>query len=298
MDRFAALDRFVKVVESGSFAAAARALGVSRSQVNRLIAGLEDQLGVSLFNRTTRSLSLTPAGQAFHERAKAIVDDLNEAMCAVSAEQDEPRGVIRLNAPMSFGTMYLADAITEFMQRYPDVQLQLRLTDRFVDPLSDGVDLTIRIAAPGAGPSLIEHDIATYDRRLYAAPALLARTGTLASPQALAEVPCLHYGRQPHGSYWHLQRGDARATFKVQGVVCSNNAEVLSTAAVAGLGVVILPRFIAEPAVQRGQLVPVLDGWHAGDIHLCLLYAPSRHMATRIRVFVRFMQARFGKASD
>ncbi len=294
MDKLAALNAFAQVVRDGSFAAAARSLGQSRSHVNRLVIELEDSLGVTLLTRTTRSLALTPVGKAFHARCEAILDDLSEAMREVQIDHEAPQGAMRINAPMSFGTLQLGPALVEFMRRYPRIHVQLTLSDRFVDPLAEGFDVTVRIARRNESPSLVVHDIAPVERLLCAAPALLERHGEPSSPQDLLRMPCLHYGDLRNGGRLQLTGADGSVELKVNGVLCSDNAEVLCQAAAEGLGVALLPRFIAEASLRAGRLVPVLPGYAAPELFLSLIYPPNRHLSARVRVFVRFMQERFG----
>jgi DNA-binding transcriptional LysR family regulator len=294
MDQLAALNAFAQVVRDGSFAGAARTLGQSRSQVNRLVIGLEDSLGVSLLTRTTRSLALTPVGKAFHARCEAILNDLAEAMREVQLDHEAPQGSLKLNAPMSFGTLLLGPALVEFMRRYPSIHVQLTLSDRFIDPLTDGFDITVRIAERVESPSLIDHDIVRIDRILCAAPSLLERNGNPRTLTELAAMPCLHYGDLPNGGRWRLTGPEGTIDLKVEGVLCSNNAEVLCQAAAEGMGVALLPTFIAAEEIRAGRLVPILKEFSAAKLFLRLIYPPNRHLSARIRVFVKFMQDRFG----
>ena len=297
MDKLAALNAFIQVVRDGSFAAAARSLGQSRSQINRLVIGLEDSLGVSLLTRSTRSLKLTPIGRAFHVRCSAIVEDLAEAMREVQLDHEAPQGAICINAPMSFGTLHLAPALIDFMQLYPKIRVQLTLTDRFMDPLSEGFDLTLRISRAFDMPSLITHEVTRISRVLCAAPALLERYGEPLTLAELARMPCLHYGEIPAGGRWQLEGPEGVVELKVEGVLCSNNAEVLCEAAVRGMGVALIPTFIAAPQFRSGALIPILCRFAAPDLHLALIYPPNRHLSARIRVLVKFLYERFGQGT-
>ncbi|WP_431686771.1 LysR family transcriptional regulator [Hahella sp. NBU794] len=295
MDKLAGLTAFVKVAEAESFAKAAREMGLSRSQVNRQVIALEDELGVTLLARTTRQVSLTPTGQAFYLRAKSILNDLQEAETAIQSDHAEPQGDLKINAPMSFGTLHLSSALADFMTRYPNIRVQLVLDDRFVDPVSEGFDITVRVAETREAPSLIEHTIVEAKRLLCASPGYLQQHGRPRTIKELASRPCLHYGNLASGYTWRLRRGDAPETsVRVNGVLCCNNAEALRDAAVAGLGVALLPTFIAGPELQTGRLVSVLPEYQAPPVYLSLLYPPNRHLAARVRVFVKYMQDRFG----
>jgi len=293
MDKFSSLRAFIKVVEKGSFAAAARDLGVSRAQVNRQVINLEDSLGVTLLHRTTRSVIVTPAGDSYYNRCRVLLNELEEAELAVQQEQVEPQGEIRINAPQSFGVRNLAPALVEFLRLYPKISIQLALNDQFVDPLSEGIDITIRISARRNNPSLISHDVIEAKRVLCASPAFLDQHGTPTHPRDLADFPCLHYGNLPTGNTWRLEKGDEQVDVRVNGVLCANNADVLCDAASAGLGIALLPLFIAHDDLRSGKLVTVLEEYRPPEIYLSLVYAPSRNMSTKIRLFLKFIQEWF-----
>lgn len=293
MDKFSALQSFINVVEQGSFAAAARALGISRAHVNRQVINLEDELGVELLHRTTRSVTPTPAGDNYYKRCRGLLKELQEAEFEIQQEQVEPQGEIRINAPHSFGVRKLTPALVEFLKLYPKVSIQLSLSDQFIDPLSEGVDITLRISSRKDSPSLITHEIIEARRTLCASPAFLQKHGTPEHPGQLAELPCLHYGNLPTGNAWRLEKDGESLDVRVNGILCANNADVLNEAAVAGMGVALLPRFIANDDLRTGRLVQVLEDFHAPRIYLSLVYAPSRKMSTKVRLFVTFMQSWF-----
>tara|TARA_R110001592_G_scaffold39934_1_gene131261 strand:+ start:3188 stop:4084 length:897 start_codon:yes stop_codon:yes gene_type:complete len=296
MDKFAALRGFVSAVEAGSFAAAGRALGVSRSQINRHVIALEDELGVQLLNRTTRSISVTPAGESYYQRARVILHDLEEARQSIQSAQREPQGEIRINAPHSFAVRHLAPALIEFLKQYPAISVQLALSDQFIDPVADGFDITVRIAKRVDNPALIEHEITQARRVLCASPEFLALHGPITQPQQLAVIPCLHYGNLPTGNNWRLLKDQGYVDVQVNGVLCANNADVLCEAATAGLGVALMPVFIAQEALASGELIPILQEYTLPPIYLSLVYPPSRHLSVRIRLLVKFIQDWFALA--
>ncbi|MEM9495950.1 MAG: LysR family transcriptional regulator [Pseudomonadota bacterium] len=300
MDKFAALHAFTRVVEENGFAAAARAMGLSRSQVNKLVIGLEEDLGAQLFHRTTRKISPTPGGQAFYDQARMILNDLAEAEAAFAGERDEAQGDLKINAPMSFGTMHLSSVVADFMARHPKIRIELVLSDRQVDPVTEGFDLTIRIGAPFDTLALVDHRIVEARRVLCAAPSLADRLGELEGPAPLATAPCLHYGGAETAPVWTLQKADSASGAgarrqKVNAVMFSNNGEVLRDAAVKGVGVANLPTFIVGAALQEGRLVTLLPLHRPPSLQLCLLYPPNRHFSLRMRLFIEFFQARFGE---
>lgn len=294
MDKLAGLAAFIQVVEAAGFAAAARQMGLSRSTVNRLVIELETELGVQLLQRSTRRVSPTATGLAFCDRARAILADLAEAEQAVAQLQAEPRGTLRLNAPMSFGTMQLAPAIAEFSRRHPQLQLQLTLEDRQIDPIAEGYDLTLRIGDPPPATSLVVQPLAPVPLLLCAAPAYLAQRGHPQVPADLKSHACLHYGHVAGRWSWTLVGADGPVTLQVRGPFCANNGEVLRDGAIAGLGIALLPRFMVAAALDHGSLVPVLPDYPPPGLRLCALYPVNRHLAVKVQRLVQFLQEQFG----
>jgi DNA-binding transcriptional LysR family regulator len=290
LDRFSALSAFVAVIEQGGFAAAARSLGSSRSQVNRAVMALEEHLGTTLLHRTTRSVAPTVAGEAFYSRATAILSDLSDAEEAIRNEGDEPKGDIRINAPMSFGVRKLGKVLAAFIERHPAIRMQLTLSDSFLDPVSEGFDLTIRIHEPSDTLALIEHVLAPAPRYLVAAPNFVAQHGELRTAGDLATVPCLHYGGLATGAVWRLKGPQGWRNVTVNGVLCGNNADVLCDLAIAGRGVALVPTFIAGDALTTGQLVRVLPDHEPASLSLCLIYTPARYLSRRFRLLIEFLQ--------
>ncbi|MEM8935333.1 MAG: LysR family transcriptional regulator [Pseudomonadota bacterium] len=293
MDRFASLSAFVRVVEENGFAAAARSLGLSRSQVNKLVIGLEDHLGAQLLNRTTRKVSPTSAGLALYDRARSILDDWAEAESAFHEEQDDPQGDFRINAPMSFGTLHLSSAIADFMARHPKIRVELILNDRQVDPVADGFDMTIRIGEPIETLALIDHRIVVARRVICAAPEFLSAHGTPSTIDDLKSLPALYYGAADATQTWRLVLDGKTHTVKIKSVMSSNNGEVLRDAALRGLGVTELPTFIVGADLQSGRLVSLLPGYEPAPLEICLLYPPNRRLSSRIKLFVEFFHERF-----
>src|SRR5215470_12549107 len=203
MDKLTSIKAFTKVVQHGGFAAAARELRLSRSAVSKYVIELEQELGVQLLARTTRSVTPTENGQAYYERCGAILADLEEADLAVTRLQSEPRGLLRVNAPMSFGTLHLGRAVADFMERYPQLQIQLILSDQQLDPVQEGFDVTLRIADLPSS-SLIARKIVVMNRALCASPSYLAAHGTPQHPNDLREHACLAYGHLATGNQWKL----------------------------------------------------------------------------------------------
>ena len=293
MDKFASMEAFTQVVESGGFAAAARKMGVSRSTVNKLVINLEDELKVQLLQRSTRKVNPTPTGLAYYDRCIDILAEVKAAELALSELQTKPKGILRINAPMSFGTLYLGKAIAQFMVQYPELQVQLTLDDRFIDPIAEGYDITIRIAQLDSSFSLVTKAIAPVERILCAAPSYLAKHGIPKHPHELTNYSCLHYGHIITGNQWLLINQEKEHQVTVKGVLCSNNGEVLKDAAVQGLGIALLPTFIVKAELDAGRLAIALPDYQPPAIDLCLVYPLNRHTNTKVKLFTQFFQERF-----
>lgn len=292
MDKLASLRAFVKVVELGSFSEAGRQLRLSRSAVSKYVGDLEQGLGVQLLNRTTRHASPNENGQTYFERALGILSDIDAADQAVAQLQSTPRGLLRVNAPMSFGTLQLGSAVADFMERYPELQLQLVLSDDLVDPVQDGFDVTLRIAELESS-SLIARKIVPIDRVVCASPAYLDRHGVPAHPRELRNHVSLTYGFLLTGNQWKLTGEDGDHWIQPSWSLCVNNAEVLRDAAIKGRGVALLPTFIAGDALHDGRLVSVLSAWKAPPLTLYAIYPPTRHLSVKVRLLIDFLVERF-----
>ena len=296
MDKLTSLRAFVKVVETASFSEAGRRLRMSRSAISKHVAELEQELGVQLLSRTTRRVTPTENGQSYYERAVTILADLDAADRAVSELQVKPRGLLRINAPMSFGTMQLGPAIAGFMQLYPDLQIQLVLSDEHVDPVQDGLDVTLRIAELESS-SLIARKLMPIDRVICASPGYLQEHGTPEHPADLRNHVCLTYGYLSTGNQWKLTGEDGDHWINPRWTLCANNAEVLRDAAVAGRGIAVLPVFIAEAALKRGDLRSILVAYKTPPLTLYAIYPPTRHLAVKVRLFIDYLVQRFGQAA-
>lgn len=292
MDKLDAMQAFVRVVSAGSYAEAARQLGRTRSAVSKAVMELEHLLGVRLLDRTTRKVRPTEAGLAYHARCAAVLADIEETEIQIAGLHEAPRGVLRINGPMSFGTAYLASAVADFVSSYPEVKVELLLNDRFIDPLEEGVDVTVRIGAL-ADSSLIARRIASTRRVLVAAPVYLARHGTPTVPEELSRHRCLVYGQMAARQRWHLQRDGEAIAVPVTSVLCANNGEVLRDAACKGLGIALLPTVIAGEVMKAGRLATVLEPYSPPALPIHALYAPNRYLAAKTRLFIDFIADRF-----
>lgn len=298
MDKFAAIHAFVKVVDANGFAAAAREMGMSRSAVNKLVISLETALGVQLLQRSTRKVSPTATGTAFYDRCLGILADLEEAELAVSRTQAEPVGALRINAPMTFGTKHLGPVLADFMAQYPGVQVQLTLEDRFIDPLAEGFDLTVRIAQPKPSSHLVVHQLAKLNCLLCAAPGYLWHHGIPKSVQDLGDHSCLAYGELAGRHEWILEGMNGERKVPVSGTMCSNNGEVLRDAAIRGLGIVLLPQFIVQKSLKNWMLQEIVLDYRPRALSLCVIYPTNRHLSTKVQLLTAFLQQRFSTLSS
>lgn len=288
MDKLESMRAFAQVVEAGGFAAAARQMDLSRSQVNKLVLNLEEHLQTQLLQRTTRKVSPTDAGRAYYDRCLAILADLEAAELALTRLHQEPRGSLRINAPMTFGTLHLAPLVVEFMAQYPELHVELVLNDRRIDPIEEGFDITIRIAAQPPGSGLIAHRLAPCPLVVCAAPGYLQQRGTPTHPVELKQHNCLHYGHRAQDNSWTLV-GDEPHTVTINGPLCCNNGEVLRAAALEGLGIVILPSFIVEKDLKAERLQPILADYPPPTINIYALYPVNRHLSAKVTRLVEFL---------
>jgi DNA-binding transcriptional LysR family regulator len=293
MDKLTSIRAFTRVVQHGNLAAAARELRLSRSAVSKYVIELERELGAQLLVRTTRSASPTENGQAYYERCIAILADIEEADRAVASLQSEPRGLLRVNAPMSFGTLHLGRAVADFMEKYPQLQIQLVLSDQQIDPVQEGFDVTLRIADLPSS-SLIARKIAPAVRVVCAAPSYLARRGLPKHPSELRDHDCLTYGYLATGHQWKLTGPDGDHWIQIPWTLCSNNGEVLRDAVVKGRGIALLPTFIVGADLQEGGLRSILADYRAPEISVYAIYPQTRHLSVKVRVFIDFLIERFG----
>ncbi len=282
------LEVFSRVVEAGSFSAAARLLGLSKSAVSKRVAGLEDRLGARLLNRTTRRLSLTEVGAAFHQRAVRILADVEEAELSVTRLHADPRGTLRINAPMSFGHLHVAPAMAEFMARYPDLRVELILNDRIIDLVEEGFDAAIRIQRM-PDSSLVARKLALIRQVVCAVPEYWRTHGRPREPAAIEAHNCLIYTYQQVPDQWRFQGPDGPLTKKISGSFRANNGEALRSAALAGLGVYLGPSFIVGDDLRTGRMEAVLQEYEEIDLAVYAVYPQNRHLSAKVRVFVDFM---------
>jgi len=286
---------FARVVEQQSFTAAAQLLGVSKSAVSKQVAKLEESLGVRLLNRTTRRIQVTEAGNVFYERCRRIADEVDEARAAVFSLQASPRGVLRVNAPVSYGLLHLGRLLPDFMARYPDLQVDLSLSDRKVDLLEEGIDVAVRIGQL-SDSSLIAKKITEFPRVVAASPAYWEKHGRPESPEDLSTHNCFIYTYLPQGDQWSFRdpESGAAVSTRVAGSLSANNGDALLQAAERGLGVYWMPSFFVDRQFDDGVLEEVLRDYRADPIGLYAIFPHSRHLPTKTRAFVDFLSEQIG----
>ena len=297
MDRIAAIQAFVRVVEAGSFARAAQRLRSSTSSISRQIAGLEQHLGARLLNRTTRKLSLTEGGQAFYERSVQLLAELEEAEQVVSATAAAPRGTIRLTCPRNLAARQVAPVIARFASRHPDVRFDVTVSDSLVDLVEEGFDLAIRIGRVGA-EGLVGRRLGQVRQTLAAAPAYLNSHRVPRAPADLAAHRALTYAYAAVPNVWRLTGPDGtEQDVRVAGPLIANSGELLIASAVAGLGVVMTPEFMMEPELAAGRLVRVLPGYEGPLLDTWAVYPSRRHLSAKVRLFVDQLVQAFSRGA-
>ncbi|HEX6103291.1 MAG TPA: LysR family transcriptional regulator [Alphaproteobacteria bacterium] len=279
---------FAAVVERGSFSGAARALGISKSAVSKSVAALERRFGARLLNRTTRRLSLTEAGAALDQRAQRILAEAEAAEQDLGRLSAAPRGRLKVSAPMSFGNLHLAAALPEFLQRHPELSLDLNFSDRQVDLVEEGFDVAIRIGTL-ADSSLVARKLANVRRVVAASPGYWRRHGTPRHPRDLKDHNCLLYAYLSSGDTWRFRGPSGPVAVRVSGNYRANNGEALTRAAAAGLGVVVMPVFILAEDLAAGRVTTALDGFVAAEPALYAVTPPGRAQAPKVRAFIDFM---------
>lgn len=280
-----------ETVEAGSFTAAADRLGLSKQFVSKRIAALEKRLGARLLVRSTRRLRVTDLGLAYLERTQRILQEVDAAEQMVASQTATPRGVLRLSAPMSFSTLHLGPLIPAFMQRHPDVSLELELNDRAVDLIGEGYDMAVRIGTL-ADSSLVARRITAAQLITCASPGYLRQHGVPSSPEQLGAHACLVYGHALRGE-WAFRVSERTRRISVDGPMRSNNGEMLRDAAIAGLGLVNLPDFIVASALADGRLVEVLETFRPEGFTVHAVYPQHRESSLLVRLFSDFLVERF-----
>lgn len=289
------LRSFVAVVESGSFVRAAEQLDASTAAISRRVAALEQALGSQLINRTTRRIDLTEAGRRFYEDVINIIQLLGEAEERVRIGRDAATGLMRIAAPLSFGIERVAPVLPEFMERHPDLKIQLLLEDRYTDLHSEAIDVAIRIGSALPDSSLVAVRIGSIARVFCAAPGYLKKNGEPTTPEQLKRHCCLHYSLLSVRDEMGFLFGDPSEAAEIKSSLSANNAEALKECAIGGMGIALLPRFVIEDALSDGRLRQIMAAHSPPPSGLFAVRPSRRYVPARVRLFIDFLRASFGE---
>ncbi len=298
MDTLHSMRLFAEVVESGSFSAAGRKFGLAASSVSRQVGSLEDALEARLLNRSTRKLSLTEAGRLYHERVRQILADVEDANRCVSHLEAVPRGLLRINGPTVFGRLHIAPHLPEFFERFPEIDIDLTLTDHFVDVIEEGADVVVRVGGL-ADSSLFARRLAPNRRVMCASPAYLDPNGRPEKPGDLTKHTCIVYKLHSTVGTWHVCCGEsgAKETVQVSGRLTANNAEALHESVLGSVGIALLPIWLVGQDLQAGRLERVLPTLEADltkdETAIHAVYPHKRLLSAKVRAFVDFLVEKY-----
>lgn len=288
MDKLQAMSTFVQIADAGSLTGAANRLGKSLPAVVRMLAALEKELKIRLFNRTTRKIALTEEGRLYLERCRKILADIDDAERLLSNDQLEPRGLITITAPVRFGELHVNPVVTSFLKKYPHIHINLILLDRVVDMLDEGIDLAVRIANIGDS-SLIAKQVGTIRQVVCASPGVIKTFGEPKHPDDLARLPCVNFTGIATTGAWSFQDEGKRFTVKVDGQFKCNQVKTTVDACSAGLGFGMFFSYQVMPWTERGELAIVLSKFELESLPVNIVFHHSRLMAARIRLFVDYL---------
>lgn len=295
MDKFEAMRVFCSVIEAGSFVAAAERSGLSTTAVSRLVAQLEMQLNVRLINRTTRRMNPTNEGFAYFERCTQLLADLEEAEASVSGEARHPRGRLRLTAPIALATLRLAPAFAAFCRTYPEITLDVVLSDGVADFVEEGLDLAIRVGRVGS-ENLVARHIGETALLIAASHDYLTRTGNPGHPEDLLRHACFTYTYSATGNQWQFEdEAGQSVSVRIGGPVNANNGMLLAEMAAAGSGIVLAPCFILQPLIAAGRLVQVLPEWKQRRLPIHVVYPTRRHLSAKVQAMTGFLSNWFAE---
>lgn len=295
MDKFLEMQTFAAVADAGSFVRAAESLDMSKAAVSRYVADLEERLGVRLLHRTTRKLSLTEEGRAFHGRCKVLLGELEEAESEITASSAQASGLVRINVPVSFGIMHLAPLWSDFMAANPRVTLDVTLSDRVVDLVDDGYDLAVRIGSlPNS--SLVSRKLASTRMVLCASPAYLKKHGRPKHPADIAEHTVLAYSLLAMGDHWELEGPEGKVKVLVHPVMRTNSGDTCRAAALKHQGIILQPSFLVEEDLRSGALVELLPQYRSAEFGIYAVYPSRQYVSAKVRLLIDFLARVLGNA--
>ena len=288
MDKLTSMNVFVRVAKAGSFAGAARDIGISRAMATKHIMQLEGELNTRLFNRTTRSLSLTEVGESYLERCQQVLLDVEEMEAAVTHLQHEPRGLLKISAPPVLGATHIAPALTEYLKEYPDLSVEMILKGGQVDLIDEGVDIAIYLG-PISDTSLVARKLASSSLVICASPAYLKQYGTPQDPEDLEEHSCLVNWAIPPRDKWKFKGILGEREVTVTGRMQANMADPIRVAAVNGLGFVMLPKYIIGRDLEKGKLQPVMEDYAIAPLAIHAVYPHRKYLSAKVHAFIDFI---------
>ena len=295
MDRWTELELFVQVAETGSLSRAAEALDLSNAAASRHLSSLEDRLGARLVERNTRRLYLTDTGQEFFSRAKSVLSDLKDAEEAVNATALNPTGTLRITASLSFAMHHVAPLIRDYTQRYPNVTVHVEAVNRYLDIIDNNIDVAIRTREIEPDSNITVRRLAQTRRILAASPRYLALHGRPKTLEELQQHKLLIYTHAHNPNELRFTREGQTTTLSVKGLLESNDGQILRSAALDGLGILVQPTYILYEDMVAGRLVPVLDDWDLPRLSINLAYPSRKHLSAKVRTFIDFMAEHFAK---
>ena len=294
MDLLSGMRLFARVVETGGFTTVARENSTSQPTISRTIAALEAHLGVRLLNRSSRALTLTDDGREFYERARNALEAVAEAESSVGRRRGEPSGLLRLGTPVAFGRLHVAPRMPAFLDRYPQVNVELVMSDAFVDLVGEGLDLAIRVGDL-ADPSLIARPIGMTRRVTVAAASYLERHGVPTTPAELACHDCVIYTRLVTGHRWHFDSSDGPVQVDVSGRFRADNSEAVREAVICGAGIAVLPVWLFSDEIERGLVRVILEQYEPTRLPIHAVYSSRRLLAAKVRAMIDFLALEFAK---
>ena len=295
MDRWTEIELFVQVAETGSLSRAAEALDLSNAAASRHLSALEARLGARLVERNTRRLYLTETGQEFFSRTKGILVDLKDAESAVNATSLNPTGVLRITASLSFSMHHVAPLLREYTQRYPNVTVHIEAANRYLDIIDNNIDVAIRTREFEPDSNITIRRLAETRRILTASPRYFAQYGSPKTLEDLQQHQMLIYTHANNPNELRFSRDGTTTTVNVKGVLDANDGQILRTAALDGLGILVQPSYIVYEDIVAGRLVPVLDEWDLPRLTVNLAYPSRKHLSAKVRTFIDFMAEHFHK---
>lgn len=289
MDQLSAMRAFVRVVQTGSFSATGREMKTSQTTISKKVAALEKKIGVKLLARSSRDHALTPAGAKYYQTCVDILGELDEAETEARSETASPQGTVRISAPVAFGRILLAPIMAEFFQRYPDIKVDLRLSDRHTDLISDGIDVAIR-ARQLEDSTLVARHLFDNPMLVLAAPSYLDRNGTPKKPDDLTQHNCLIYSGMQEVNIWRFTKEDKEHSVAVSGNFQSDNGDVLLEVALTGMGIVILPIWMVESHIKAGRLKQIMSDYLGQNLPFNAVYLQSRYTPLKVRCLIDYLK--------